>query len=133
VLADTIRNPMSGIVDRYLRAIVEHDWESLDGCLAENVVRIGPFGDTYHPKRPYVEFISKLMPTLGGYSMKVDRIVEHREVVVAELTETVEIGGSVFVTPEALIFDLNSEGLISKIDIFIKPHGEVPSGAAPPD
>jgi ketosteroid isomerase-like protein len=122
---------MSGIVQRYLCAIVEHDWQSFEECLADDVVRIGPFGDTYEPKAPYVEFVSKLMPTLGGYSMRVDRIVESGDVVVAELTETVEIGGSVFVTPEALVFDLNSDGLIAKVDIFIKPHRDVPKAAAP--
>jgi len=121
---------MTEIVDRYLCAIVEHDWEAFGSCLAEDVVRKGPFGDDYEPKGPYLEFISKLMPTLGGYSMRVDRIVDAGDVVVAELTETVEIGGKVFVTPEALVFDLGSDGLIQKIDIFIKPHRDPPASIA---
>ncbi len=55
--------------------------------------------------------------------MEVDRVVYtrvRRSFAVAELTETLEIGGTHYVTPEALVFDIDTDGLISKIDIFIK-------------
>jgi ketosteroid isomerase-like protein len=117
---------MSGIVERYLEAIVGHDWTALSECLTDDVVRTGPFGDTYTPKAPYLEFISNLMPTLENYSMRVDRVVyaEDEKAAVAELTETLELGGSVHVTPEALVFTTSDAGLISKIDIYIKRLGE---------
>jgi len=108
-------------VERYLRAVVDHDWEAFGSCLAEGVVRIGPFGDAYSPKGPYVEFVAELMPQLDGYSMRVDRIVDGGRVVVALLSETVEMGGVVRVTPEALVFDMGPDGLIEKVDIYIKP------------
>ncbi len=111
---------MAGVVETYLRAVAEHDWAALARCLADDVVRVGPFGDTYTPKAPYVAFLEELMPSLEGYSMKVDRIVDAGSVVVAELTETLEMGGKVHVTPEALVFDLDEDGLIVKVDIFIK-------------
>jgi len=111
---------MGSVVERYLRALVDHDWVALAECMADDVVRVGPFGDTYTPKGPYVTFLEELMPSLEGYSMKVDRIVEAGSVVVAELTETLEIGGKVHVTPEALVFDLDADGRIAKVDIFIK-------------
>jgi ketosteroid isomerase-like protein len=120
---------VGNVVERYLRSLVDHDWDALDACLADDVVRIGPFGDTYEPKAPYMAFITKLMPSLEGYDMRVDRIVDSGDVVVAELTETVEIGGTVYVTPEALIFGLDSDGLIAKVDIFIKTLGEAPAAA----
>src|ERR1039458_8217418 len=115
---------MADVVERYLRAVADHDWATLAECLAENVVRIGPFGDTYTPKAPYVAFLEELMPSLGGYSMNVERLVDAGPVVVAELTETVEMAGKVYVTPEALVFDLDAEGRIAKVDIFIKRLGE---------
>lgn len=111
---------MTGVVEKYLRAVVDHDWATLSECLAEDVVRVGPYGDTYAPKAPYVAFLEELMPSLEGYSMHVERIVDAGSVVVAELTETVEIGGKVHVTPEALVFDLGDDGRIAKVDIFIK-------------
>lgn len=111
---------MGGVVEQYLKAVVDHDWARLARCLTDEVVRIGPFGDTYTPKGPYLEFLEELMPSLEGYSMEVERITEAGSVVVAELTETVEMAGAVYVTPETLVFDLDDDGLISRVNIFIK-------------
>lgn len=107
-------------MERYLDAVAGHDWEALRGCLAEDVVRVGPFGDTYTPKGPYLEFLTALMPTLGGYSMRVDRVLYAGSVAVAELSETVEVDGSPVETPEALVFDLDDDGRITRIGIYIR-------------
>ena len=114
---------MRGIVERYLEAVVAHDWGSLEGCLAEDVVRVGPFGDTYSPRGPYVAFLAGLMPTLPGYSMRVDRVTYAGRRAFAELSETVEVDGAPLETPEALVFDLDEEGLISRIGIYIQRAG----------
>lgn len=113
------------LVTRYLERIVAHDWDAMSECLSEDVVRTGPFGDTYGGKRAYVEFLSGLMPSLEGYSMRVDRIVADvgGAVAVAELTETVELGGVAVDTPEALVFDLDEDGLIARISIYIQRLG----------
>ena len=44
-----------------------------------------------------------------------------------ELTEVVEIGGSPLETPEALVFDLDDDGRIAHIAIYIQRLGEVPA------
>lgn len=114
------------VVLRYLDRMVAHDWEAMAACLAENVVRVGPFGDTYTPRDPYVAFLSGLMPGLPGYSMRIDRVLSVGATVVVELTEIVDIGGSPLETPEALLFDLDEEGSIAHITIYIQRLGEVP-------
>lgn len=114
---------MSGVVERYLDAVTAHDWEALARCLTEDVVRVGPFGDTYTPRRPYLEFLAGLMPTLAGYSMKVDRVLYMGPVAVAQLSETVEIDGTAVLTPEALVFELDPSGLIARIDIYLQRRG----------
>lgn len=111
---------VAGIVERYLRAVVEHDWEALADCLVEDVVRVGPFGDTYSPRDPYVAFLAGLMPSLPGYSMQVDRVVYAGDVAVAQLSETVDVDGAPLVTPETLVFDLAPDGLIARIGIYIQ-------------
>ena len=84
---------MTGVVERYLAALVAHDWGATEACLAPDVVRIGPFGDTYTPRAAYLDFLRDLMPKLPGYSMEVHRVVGDGPVVVAELSETVEFDG----------------------------------------
>ena len=112
---------------RYLDSMVAHDWRSMAACLAEDVVRVGPFGDTYTPRDTYVAFLSDLMPALPGYSMRIDRVQSIGRTVLVELTEVVEIGGAPLETPEALVFDLDDEDRIAHIAIYIQRLGEVPA------
>jgi hypothetical protein len=108
------------IVERYLHHVVGHDWNGVTACLTKDVVRTGPFGDVYSPRESYVAYLADLMPTLRGYAMRIDRVLELGRVAVAELTETVEVDGAPVETPEALVFDLAPEGRISRIAIYIQ-------------
>jgi ketosteroid isomerase-like protein len=116
----------ASVVERYLDRLVAHDWEAMAACLAEDVVRVGPFGDTYTPKGTYVGFLEGLMPSLPGYSMRIDRVVHSGSVAVVELTETIDAGGAPIETPEALVFDLDDDGRIAHIAIYIQRLGEIP-------
>ena len=82
----------SGVVERYLAAIVAHDWPAMADCVAGDVVRVGPYGDTYRGRTPYVDFIATLMPSLPGYQMEIDRVVygSNGRFAAAELTETMK-------------------------------------------
>ncbi|HLI72924.1 MAG TPA: nuclear transport factor 2 family protein [Acidimicrobiales bacterium] len=113
-------NRGTAVVERYLDRIVARDWDAVATCLAEDVVRVGPFGDLYTPRAPYLAFLSELMPSLEGYSMHVERIFGTDRLVVAELSETVSLDGTPVETPESLVFDLDDDGLISHISIYIQ-------------
>jgi len=113
--------PMTSVVERYLDRMVAHDFAAMADCLAEDVVRVGPFGDTYTPREPYVAMLTQLMPSLPGYSMRIDRVVDGGDrLVLVELTEVVEMAGVPVVTPEALVFELDEAGLIAHISIYIQ-------------
>jgi ketosteroid isomerase-like protein len=117
---------VSGVVERYLDAIIGHDWEALAACLADDgFVRVGPWGDEYSDKAEYVAFISDLMPKLPGYEMRVDRVTysAHGRVAVVEVSETVDLDGRPHRTPEALVFDLDDDGAngrIRRIQVFLQ-------------
>ena len=106
---------------RYLEAIQSHDWEAFAATLADDgFSRTGPYGDTYPTKQEYVAFISELMPALPSYEMRVERVtpaVDGTSVTV-ELSETVTVDGEPLVTPEALVFDLDGDGRIRRIQVF---------------
>jgi limonene-1,2-epoxide hydrolase len=108
-------------VERYLRAVVACDWPALRACLTDDVVRVGPFGDTYTGRDAYIAFLSGLMPTLVDYSMDVHRVVDAGRVVTAELTETMTWDGERVVTHEALVFDATDDDRIRRITIYIQP------------
>jgi ketosteroid isomerase-like protein len=108
------------IVERFLDRMVAHDWAGVTDCLARDVVRIGPFGDTYSPRDRYVAFLAELMPQLSNYSMKVARVTYGDARAVAELSETMDVDGAPLETPEALVFDLDAAGQIARIAVYIQ-------------
>lgn len=108
------------VVLRYLDRLRDHDWTAMADCLHPEVVRVGPFGDVYTPRDPYVEFLSTLLPSLVSYTMSVGRTVARDSVVMVQLTETMEFDGSPDVTHEVLAFDTDSAGLITRIEIYIQ-------------
>jgi limonene-1,2-epoxide hydrolase len=115
-----VRSTPEATVRRYLDGLVRHDWTAVSECLHPEVVRVGPFVDTYSPRDQYVRFLSSLLPSLVGYEMVVHRVVADGSVVMVQLTETMEIGGSEDVTHEVLVFGTDPDLLIARIDIFIQ-------------
>jgi hypothetical protein len=110
------------IVERYLETLVAHDWVAMGACVSKSVQRTGPFRDVYRGRDAYVEFLAGLMPTLPGYRMDVARVTYTSDGrrAFAELSETVEMDGLPTRTPEALVFELDDDGLIERIDIYIQ-------------
>jgi ketosteroid isomerase-like protein len=110
------------VVEDYLDAVATQDWARMGATIRDDIVRIGPFGDVYTGREAYTEFLSGLMPTLPGYSMDVTRVtyVDDGRRAVAQLSETVTMDGSPLVTPEALLFDLDDDGRIARVEIFTR-------------
>jgi ketosteroid isomerase-like protein len=110
---------MAGVVEAYLDAIRSHDWTRLSECVTDDVIRVGPYGDTYQGRDDYVGYISKLLPTLPGYGMDVQRVTITGNDVFVELSETVEVDGSPTVTNEVLVLRLDGDR-IARIEIYIQ-------------
>jgi ketosteroid isomerase-like protein len=112
---------MAGIVERYLHAIASHNWDVVDECITDDIVRVGPYGDRYEGRDAYLAYLADLMPRLKGYAMKLDRVTYAADgLVFAELSETVEVDGKATVTPEVLVFELTGDGRIAHVGIFIQ-------------
>jgi ketosteroid isomerase-like protein len=112
---------VADIVSRYLNAIASHDWDVVDECIADDIVRVGPYGDRYAGREEYLAFISELMPKLSGHAMTLDRVTYASDTLAfVELRETVEVDGKPMVTPEVLVFALDGDGRIARVDIYIQ-------------
>lgn len=112
---------MADIVERYLDAIVSHDWDVVAECVADDIVRVGPYGDRYDGRDDYLAFIADTMPKLKGYAMKVHRVTyANNGLAFVELSETVELEGKPMVTPEVLVFGFNAHRRIVRVDVFIQ-------------
>jgi hypothetical protein len=112
----------SGTVERYLEFLAAHDWDGLATTIADKgLVREGPFCDVVKGKDHYVAYLRKVLTTLKGHRLDVERISHvDRRVSFVELTESFEIDGTPAAWPECLLFEQNDEGLISHVSVFFK-------------
>ncbi|MCU1430467.1 MAG: ketosteroid isomerase-like protein [Actinomycetia bacterium] len=108
-------------LERYLAALPRHDAQELAACLAPDVERIGPYRDVYRGRDAYSEFLASTVEALAGYELVVDRIVQHGNTAVVELSETVDDrDGTRLRTQEAVVFDLDDNGLIARIAVYLQ-------------
>ena len=106
---------------RYLEALARQDWDVVTACLAVGVIRHGPFGDDYVGVADYLPFLQRTMPSLPGYRLDIDRVSElGPQRAMVELRETIGSDGTPLVTHECLTFDLDADGVLSEIAIYIR-------------
>ncbi len=123
-----LRGMNDGVIETYLGALVDGDWDTFADCLADDgFTRVGPFGDVKATKPEYVAFLSDLMPTLPGYSMDVTRVTYVDSLAFAELSETVEVDGTPLRTPECLTFELTDDRRIRRVEVFTQTRHPVSS------
>lgn len=107
-------------VDRYLAALAAGDWHALAATLEADVERTGPYNDVYRGRERYVAFLAETFRTLAGYELRVSRRVALADVVLVELSETVDTTAGRRRTDEAVVFDLSPAGLIRRIGVYLR-------------
>jgi len=111
----------TGVIERYLKCLAEHDWDGLATTIAdEGLVREGPFCDVVEGKEHYVAYLRKVLSQFKGHRLEVHRVshVDSRLSYV-ELTEAFEIDGAPAEWPECILFE-QRDGLISRVSVFFK-------------
>ncbi|SRX94772.1 hypothetical protein MSP7336_03033 [Mycobacterium shimoidei] len=122
-------------VGRYLTCMAAHDWDGLADTITDSgLTREGPFCDRVEGKQNYVTFLRKIITSLKGYELKVQRVSHVSDrVSYVELTESFEIDGARTKYPECILFERGDDGLITHVSVFIKRPGAdapVPGGKA---
>jgi hypothetical protein len=112
-------------VEHYLACMAAHDWDGLATTVAEEgLTRDGPYADRIEGKQPYVDFLRRIISSLDGYRLDVQRISHVSDrVSFVELSETFGVDGVPTTCPECILFERNDDGLISHVSVFIKQPG----------
>jgi hypothetical protein len=121
------------VVEDYIRHYAAHDWEQLARCFdAGDFQRTGPYLDVIADAKEYIEFLARVVPTMGDdYELQVVRIVysPDERVALAQLVEHLAVDGTMTDIPEAIVFDLTGEGLIRRMCLYLQqPGGVAPVG-----
>ncbi len=112
------------LAERYLRSLAAQDWAAVEACVAPDVVRLGPFGDDFEGRGPYLAFLQRTMPALPGYRLDIGTVTEAGGGrVFVELRETVEFDGLPLLTHECLVFDV-VDGRVARVAVYIRQDHE---------
>jgi SnoaL-like domain len=116
------------VVEDFLERYNAKDWDALARCFSPTGFhRVGPYGDTIDDSTEYVSFLSRVVPTLGtSYRLELVRVLYCDRAATAELIEHFEVDGAVRETPEVIVYDLDADGLITSMHLYVQRRGEVP-------
>jgi hypothetical protein len=115
-------------VEDFLDRYNARDFDAVANCLSPtDFRRIGPFGDTIDSSSEYVEFLRGVVPTLGPrYRLTTKRIFYAGANAVAELLEQFEVDGELRTTPEVIVFDLDADGRITRMHLYVQRVNDLP-------
>ena len=108
------------VVDRYLAALRVQDWDALAATLEPDVERTGPYNDVYRSREPYVAYLADVFRTLAGYELAIARRLVAGDVVIVELSETIDTPSGRRRTDEVVVFDVSGNGLIRRVGVYIR-------------
>jgi len=116
-------------VEDFLELYNARDFDGLAMCFSSSDFhRIGPYGDTIDSSAEYVEFLRGVVPTLGArYRLVTKRIFYAPANAVAELVEEYEVDGDLRTTPEVIVFDLDDDGRITRMHLYVQRIHELPA------
>ena len=109
------------VLTRYFQALRDHDWAALRECVSAGVQRTGPYLDRVEGRDAYADFLAGFVPTLPNYELRVHDVqrLEGGGAVV-RLSEILDVDGVSTEHREMLLFDFDAEGLIDRVDIYLK-------------
>lgn len=108
-------------VRRFVDRLSAQDWAGFAGTLAEDVERIGPYGDLVRGRQAYVEFLAAVVSRHPNYAVRERRVTAAADGsrAFAEITEVLTLYGVVTEYPEVLAFDLDGAGRISRVGVYM--------------
>ena len=116
------------VVEDFLERYNAQDWDALARCFSPTGFhRVGPYGDTIDSSTEYVAFLARVVPTLGeSYQLELVRVIYCDRSATAELIEHFEVDGELRKTPEVIVYDLDADGLITSMHLYVQRHNDVP-------
>ena len=114
----------------YLETIGAQQWGRLEEVFAVDVVRVGPYSDVVEGSRNYRDFLERVISQLRDYELQVSRVSALDDVAWVRLSETISNeSGERHRTEEALVFDLDAQGKIARVEVYIQSSGFPGAGA----
>jgi hypothetical protein len=115
-----------GAVEDYITYYGARQWQQLRTVFDHLDFKRTGYNDLFTDADKYVDFLEEIVPTFGAdYQLEIERIVytPGEKVAFAQFVEHLELKGAMTDIPETIIFDLNDDGLIRRMSLYIKQPG----------
>jgi hypothetical protein len=120
------------VVEDFVKFYNAQEWDKLEGCFdATDFQRTGPFSDVVTGRTEYVAFLRRCVATMSpNYELQVERIVyaPDEKVAVGQFIEHAA-HDDMPDGPEVIVYDLNDEGLIRRMCLYMQRPDDIPPGA----
>jgi hypothetical protein len=119
-----------GAIEDYINYYGTHRWQQLRTVFDHSDFKRTGYNDLFTDADEYVDFLEQVAPTMGAdHELQIGRIVyaPGEKVAFGQFIEHLELKGVMTDIPETIIFDLNDEGLIRRMSLYV----EQPGGLAP--
>jgi ketosteroid isomerase-like protein len=107
-------------VTRFFERMAAFDWDAMAACVAEDVLRVGPFRDVKSGRDDYRDFLATTIEALEHYRLDLQRVWSDGERAVAQLSETLDVDGRPRRTDEAIVLDVGHDGLITRVEVYLQ-------------
>ena len=117
-----------GVVERYFVHLTARDWAGLAVLLADDVERIGPFGDRVCGRARYLDLLRRVVP--DDYGNDVHRVIYAADArsAFARVSEHLAYPHRVFDLEETYAFEIAPGGSIARIEVFWQTPDADPGG-----
>jgi ketosteroid isomerase-like protein len=119
-------------VETFLGCSQSRDWARAESVLHESIVRTGIDGSVTSGRSEYLGFLVGVLDDVRDYRADVARMVASGDgaVVLVQIHEELtEADGTHLEVTEAMVFDVDDDGLITSLTVYAKSDG---AAAAPP-
>lgn len=125
-----------GVIEQLFECLNAGDWPAFSALLSAEVERTGPLGDRVVGRDQYVEYMAGTGPSaprndVGGTTWVVHGFAyaPDRRSGFARVTANITHSGQERQLEEAMVFAMDDEGLVSRIEVFWRtPRFDRPSG-----
>lgn len=107
-------------MSRFFEHMAAGEWDAMASCVAPDVVRVGPFRDVKQGRDGYRDFLAETIEALEGYHLDLQRVWSDGRRAVAQLSETLTMEGRPRRTDEAIVLDLDADGLITRVEVYLQ-------------
>jgi hypothetical protein len=118
-----VADPVEGPVERMFEHLANYDWDSFGALLSTDVERIGPAGEQLVGRDAYVELMAGSQRASRGQprtTWDVQRVAysDDKRSAFARITAHVPHNGRDLRIEQVLAYELDQDGLISRIEVF---------------